>query len=53
MNNATPTWGPILIVDDDASMRALVAAILEEAGYATICVECGEAALLTRLLGVW
>src|SRR6478736_6392227 len=46
MNNATPTWGPILIVDDDASMRALVAAILEEAGYATICVECGEAALL-------
>jgi len=46
MNNAAPTWGPILIVDDDASMRALVAAILEEAGYATICVECGESALL-------
>jgi DNA-binding NarL/FixJ family response regulator len=46
MNNAAPTWGPILIVDDDASMRALVAAILEEAGYPTICVECGESALL-------
>ena len=46
MNHASPHWGPILIVDDDAPMRALVAAILEEAGYATLCVECGEAALL-------
>src|SRR6476659_7905006 len=46
MNHASPHWGPILIVDDDAPMRVLVAAILEEAGYATLCVECGEAALL-------
>jgi DNA-binding NarL/FixJ family response regulator len=46
MNNASPHWGPILIVDDDAPMRALVAAIVEEAGYTTLCVECGEAALL-------
>jgi DNA-binding NarL/FixJ family response regulator len=46
MSHASPQWGPILIVDDDARMRALVAALLEEAGYATICVETGEDALL-------
>jgi DNA-binding NarL/FixJ family response regulator len=46
MSHAAPEWGPILIVDDDAPMRALVAAVLEEAGYATLSVECGEEALL-------
>jgi len=46
MPHASSERGPILIVDDDARMRELVSLLLEEAGYATLCVECGEAALL-------
>jgi DNA-binding NarL/FixJ family response regulator len=46
MTHAPSQLGLILIVDDDALMRELVAAVLEEAGYITMSVECGEAALL-------
>jgi|1186.fasta_scaffold468640_1 DNA-binding NarL/FixJ family response regulator len=46
MPHSRSQLGPILIVDDDALMRELLAAVLEEAGYAVLCVECGEAALL-------
>jgi DNA-binding NarL/FixJ family response regulator len=46
MTHAPSQLGPILIVDDHALMRELVAAVLEEAGYTTLCVECGEEALL-------
>jgi DNA-binding NarL/FixJ family response regulator len=45
MTHASSQWGPILIVDDDALMRELVAAVLEEAGYETLSVACGEEAL--------
>jgi two-component system nitrate/nitrite response regulator NarL len=37
--------GPVLIVDDDASLRALVARLLEGAGYATSAAASGEQAL--------
>jgi DNA-binding NarL/FixJ family response regulator len=38
--------GPILIVDDDPSFRALSTCVLEDAGYSTIEAETGEAALV-------
>jgi DNA-binding response OmpR family regulator len=37
--------GPILVVDDDASLRALVCDLLEHAGYETFEAESGRAAL--------
>jgi DNA-binding NarL/FixJ family response regulator len=38
--------GPILIVDDDPSSRELFSCVLAGAGYSTIEVESGEAALV-------
>jgi DNA-binding NarL/FixJ family response regulator len=46
MTHASSERGPILIVDDDALMRELVAALLDEAGYETLGVAEGEEALL-------
>jgi two-component system, OmpR family, response regulator len=40
-----PDCGPILIVDDDESFRALVSKLLARAGYATVDAGTGERAL--------
>jgi CheY-like chemotaxis protein len=36
----------ILVVDDNQSLRLMVAQVLEERGYVTVAVESGEAALV-------
>jgi DNA-binding NarL/FixJ family response regulator len=41
----TSPYGPILIVDDDDSIRELVVALVDAAGYSTVPVDSGEAAL--------
>jgi DNA-binding NtrC family response regulator len=41
----TPVRRRILVVDDDPDCRALLATSLEDAGYATVCVGSGDAAL--------
>jgi DNA-binding NarL/FixJ family response regulator len=41
--------GPILIVDDDAAMRELVACLLKDAGYETFDAPTGESALAFAL----
>lgn len=38
--------GPILIVDDDDGMRALLAELLHESGHATVQASCGKEALV-------
>jgi two-component system, OmpR family, phosphate regulon response regulator PhoB len=35
----------VLIVEDDATVRALIAELLEEAGYAVLEADCGKQAL--------
>lgn len=37
--------GPVLVVDDDDGMRTLVAALIGDAGYATVEAPCGASAL--------
>jgi two-component system response regulator TctD len=40
-----PQLRPVLVVEDDAGVRAYLAAVLEHQGYTVIAVESGEEAL--------
>jgi CheY-like chemotaxis protein len=39
------TWGPILLVEDDADIRDLLSGLLEYRGYSVLCAASGEEAL--------
>ena len=49
MRGFDPTARPVLVVEDDAGLRAYLAAILEAQGYRVVAAGSGEEAL--RLLG--
>jgi DNA-binding NtrC family response regulator len=46
-----PSRKTLLVVDDDSDVRDVLQEVLEDAGYAVICVEHGEEALAYLQLG--